>query len=582
MEWPPKELDPIRAKMFEWAAWYAGDRAQLEAVGQGYGTDSGTGVVGWATRVWRRFWGRRATDSTDPQIKVHVPLAGDIARASADSLFAEPPAITADKPEMPEELLGFDPDSATIPEGAPQEDGTILPNPEYLRLQALYVEHQAQLAICKATTDHLQKYLDDGLITTLAGAAETCAALGGVFLRATWDMTRQRVFATRVDADCAVPEFEWGRLVKVTFWRELPTKDGVLRHLEIHENTDINAPDDPAMPRTGDIEVHGVIRHQLWLGDKNDLGRQIPLTEHPSTAKLVPLLVNGDMIDTMTPGLDVVYIPNVTPNPLWRTNPAGANLGAPDIMGCEDHLDRLDHTRSSLLEELDLSKARIMVPEEWLKTNGPGMGQTFDSSRRVFTAIRTPANDGYKPELFQPDIRVDAHLRIEQQLVEDIIRSAGYNAMTFGEDEDSELTATEVNAKTARTRLTRSKKLRHWRPALITLLTKMLTIDVELGRQLRATNPSAEGWASEDVDPSLVNVVFPEAQQTPLDLANTVTLWASAQAASIWVRVKTIHPDWDDDQISEEVDRIRADLAMEMPALPSFDNRDQQAEEPAA
>ncbi len=110
----------------------------------------------------------------------------------------------------------------------------------------------------------------------------------------------------------------------------------------------------------------------------------------------------------------------------------------------------------------------------------------------------------------------------------------------------------------------------------------MLTIDVELGRQLRATNPSAEGWASEDVDPSLVNVVFPEAQQTPLDLANTVTLWASAQAASIWVRVKTIHPDWDDDQISEEVDRIRADLAMEMPALPSFDNRDQQAEEPAA
>lgn len=572
MEWPPRELTPVLMKMQEWGSWYSGDRAQLEAVGQGYGTDTGAGVVGWATRVWRRFWGRRATDSTEPHIKVHVPLAGDIARASADLLFAEPPAIIADKPERPKELQDFD--STTVPEGEPQEDGTVVPDPEFLALQALYAEYQAALVISEATTAHLQRYLDDGLITTLSGAAETCAALGGVYLRATWDMARRRVFATRVDADCAVPEFEWGRLIQVTFWRELPTKDGKLRHLEIHETADVNAPDDPEEPRRGDIEVHGVIRHQLWLGSDGDLGRQVPLTEHPSTAKLVPLLADGDTIDTMTPGLDVVYIPNVTPNPLWRSNPIGANLGAPDISGCEDHLDRLDHTRSSLLEELDLSKARIMVPEEWLKTNAPGQGQTFDSSKRVFTAIKAPATEGFKPEMFQPDIRVDAHLRIEQQLVEDIVRSAGYSAMTFGEDEDNELTATEVNAKTARSRLTRSKKIRHWRPALIALVQKMLAVDVELGRQLRASNPSAVGWAPEGVDPSLVTVIFPEAQQTPIDLANTVALWASAQAASTWIRVKTIHPDWDDDQISEEVDRIRRDLSMEMPELPSLDQRD--------
>lgn len=546
MEWPPKELDPIRAKYAEWGAWYSGDRAQLEAVGQNYGTDSGVGVVGWATRVWRRFWGRRPTDTEQAQIKVHVPLAGDIARASADLLFSEPPAIVADKPEL--DTPGYD----------------------------------ELLAVSDATTEHLQKYLDDGLITTFAGAAETCAALGGVYLRATWDMARQRVFATRVDADCAVPEFEWGRLVKVTFWRELPTKDGKLRHLEIHETADVNAPEDPEQPRQGDIEIHGVIRHQLWLGTDSDLGRQIPLTDHPSTAKLVPLLTDGDTIDTMTPGLDVVYIPNVTPNPLWRSNPIGANLGAPDISGCEDHLDRLDHTRSSLLEELDLSKARIMVPEEWLKTNAPGQGQTFDTSRQVFTAIKTPATEGFKPEMFQPDIRVDAHLRVEQQLVEDIVRSAGYSAMTFGEDEDNVITATEVNAKTARSRLTRSKKIRHWRPALIALVQKMLAVDVELGRQLRASNSAAVGWAPEGVDPSLVTVIFPEAQQTPIDLANTVALWASAQAASTWIRVKTIHPDWDDDQIGEEVDRIHADLAMESPVLPSLDQRDQQPADPAA
>ena len=61
--------------------------------------------------------------------------------------------------------------------------------------------------------------IDDGTHSTLIEAAETCAALGGVFLRVVWDTDIQdRPWIDLVPPDAAVPEFKYGRLVAVTFW----------------------------------------------------------------------------------------------------------------------------------------------------------------------------------------------------------------------------------------------------------------------------------------------------------------------------------------------------------------------------
>ncbi len=349
----------------------------------------------------------------------------------------------------------------------------------------------------------------------------------------------------------------WGELQRVTFFRQLsaPGEKNILRHMEIHELQDRNAPLTPEDERTGPVEMIGVIRHQLWRGTVTELGNQVPLTEAPSLAGLLPLLENGDTISTRTPGLAVVYIPNITPNTLWRNDPCGKDLGAPDIAGSEDFLDRLDAAYSSLLEELELAKARITVPEAWLQTHAAGRGQSFDTDRRVFTALSIPPTDGgAQAEMFQPAIRVDEHLRVVQELTEVVIRRAGYSAATFGEDEDGAATATEVNSKNSRSRLTRNKKIRNWQPALTQFLTKLLAIDV------------AMGWADQKVDPSLVEVSFPQAAQTPLELAQTVEVWDRAQAVSLWVKVATIHPDWDDTQIDQEIERIRQDNGLTDPA----------------
>lgn len=522
--WPPKELQPITARMSEWSAWYSGDRGALEAAGAAQGTTQRSGLSGFAVRWFRRFWGAPVVDgSTEPKIKVHVPLAADIARAAADLVFAEPPTITAITPDEPE-------------------------NPT--------AEYTLALTTADATAERIMSYVDDGLLSVFAGAAEVGSALGGVFLRATWDMETQRVFCTRVDADSAIPEFRWGRLHRATFWRLLPSKGNtVWRHLEIHEVA----------------AGVGVIRHQLWEGDANDLGSPQPLADHPATEGLANLIdFEGDGISTRSPGLDVVYVPNITPNPLWRNNPAGANLGAPDIAGTEDLLDRLDHVYSALMREVDLAKARIVVPEYMLTDLGAGKGMGWDADREIWSPLPGMTNKPdmgqtvVLPQLFQPAIRVADHIAIMQQLVEDILRSAGYSAATFGEDETGAVTATEVNSKTNRSRLTRSRKIRNWEPAIREIVGKMLAIDVALGNWAR--DAGGQGWALPEVDPSLVRVEFPTPQQAPAELAQTVALLNQAQAISTWMKVRMAHPDWSDAEVDEEVTRIQADQALTDPA----------------
>src|SRR6266403_135586 len=201
--WPPANLAPAFARFAEHAAWWTGSPEDLGRVygdGAGYAYDSTSrnrianhpsqyrgGVVG---RVARWFWGEPIGDARQRSGKLHVPIAADIARTSAELLFAEPPKLTVEA-----------------------QDGDT------------------------ATQDRLNDLVDDGVHATFLEAAEACAALGGVYLRICWDTAvADRPWLSVVHADAGVPEWRWGQLAAVTFWEEL-SNDGkeVIRHLERHE-----------------------------------------------------------------------------------------------------------------------------------------------------------------------------------------------------------------------------------------------------------------------------------------------------------------------------------------------------------
>jgi hypothetical protein len=417
--WPPTD-DRVQHALADWDAWYASDPDRLEArySGRGYRdavnrpAQSRGGVVG---RLARWFWGN-PTPEGEKRDKLHVPLAGDIARTSSELLFSEPPKLIA-------------------PEGASD-----------------------------ATQTALDALMEDGLQPTLLEAGEICAALGGAYLRVVWDdEVSDRPWIDTVAADRAVPEFRYGRLSAVTFWTVLETEgrndNRVFRHLERHEK--------------------GRIFHGLYEGSTTSLGAARPLADHPETAPLAAEVDAEGGLDTGAPDhLTAAYVPNVRPARAWRHVPTAAYWGQSDFQGIEGLMDALDETYSSWMRDVQNGKGRIVVPASMLESLGPGQGAAWSEERRVYTGLNMlPRPGDPNPlEVVQFEIRVQEHRDTCQALIEQAVRQAGYSASTFGESDGQAVTATEIRARDRRSLTTKGRKGMYWDPGIANISGAYLAV----------------------------------------------------------------------------------------------------------
>jgi A118 family predicted phage portal protein len=450
-------------------------------------------TVGRALTRW--FWGE-ASRGPDRRVKLHVPIAAELCQASADLLFSDTITLKTDNKDLQERL----------------DD------------------------LC-----------DDGFHAELTTAAEVCAALGGVYLRVTWDAANRpdAPFITHVDADQAIPEFSWGTLTAVTFW-QVVAREGkfVYRHLERHEK---------------DANGEGIILHGLYQGTDDELGHPVPLTDQPATAPLAGLVDAFGIISSQSTGLCVVYVPNQTPNRRWRTHPLGRNLGRSDLDGVEQMMDALDEVYTSWMRDVRLGKARLMIAKQLLSNVGTGNGSAFNAEQEAYASMNMLGGQDMKLadqiQQVQFNIRVQEHKDTASQLVMNILQMAGYSAETFGvyDGGGGIKTATEIEAKQQRSLLTRDRKWRLWRPAIQNILIKLAAVD----RDIFQGNLVPDG---EDIDVTIADGV----QESQLSIAQTVQALRAANAASDEVLVGMVHPDWDEDQIQAEVALIKA----QQPAMP--------------
>lgn len=488
--WPPHHLNPIHQQYAVLDAWYRGDPDELALLygAQGAGTRPTNrpsqyrgGVVGTMAR-W--FWGQ-PTPQGERRTKLHVPVASDIATMSSDLLFSEPPSLTVET---------------------------------------------------AATQERIEELVEDGLQATLLEGAEVGAALGGYYLRAVWDKTvADQPWLAVVHADAAVPEWRWGKLAAVTFWRVVEQADTeCLLHLERHEP--------------------GYILHGLYRGCPGSLGDRMPLTDHPETANLKPV------VETRIDRLTAVYVPNMRPNRQWRNFPAGANLGRSDFDGpVLGLMDALDETYTSWMRDVRLAKARLIVPSSYLQSNGPGRGASFDLDRELYETMSVlGGDDRMEISAQQFAIRTVDHRDTAAELLAAILRSTGYSAQSFGLSGDVAVTATEVSAKERRSLTTRGRKAVYSGPPLADAIEMLLELEAAL--------------FSSGVTPERPTVVFGDSVSPDLmQLATTVELMRRAEAVSDETAVRLLHPDWDETEVQAEVERIadaRPDPVMDPFALP--------------
>ncbi|WP_328691400.1 phage portal protein [Streptomyces phaeochromogenes] len=385
-----------------------------------------------------------------------------------------------------------------------------------------------------ATQERLDAFVDDGIHSTLLEAAETASALGGVYLKVVWDESiSDRPWVTAVSPELAVPKWKWDKLEAVTFWK-IVSDDGskVVRLLETHEV--------------------GYIQYEVYEGTHDDLGKPRELADFSETAGLVEMLDENDAISTGYEGLTAVYVPNMKPNLLWKNNPAAAHLGRSDFAGIEGLMDQLDETLSNMMREQRLGKSRLIVDQTLVESRGKGKGGAVDYDRELIVPMSlTLKDDGKQPiEMVQFDFRPQDYLAAADALREQCIQGSGYSLQTFGlAGEGVEMTATEVNARERQTMATRNQKILYWKPALANLFKALLAIDKTMN----------SGTALVETP----DIFFGEvATESLREVAANVLVLDQAKAISLEEKVRRVNPDFDDDQVADEVTRIRTDTAL--------------------
>jgi A118 family predicted phage portal protein len=323
-------------------------------------------------------------------------------------------------------------------------------------------------------------------------------------------------------------------MTAVTFWRVV-AEDGYTywRHLERHEM------------------VNGIsyILNGLYMGTADELGRQVDLNANTATAGLKPA------VTLQLPKLMAAYVPNRRPNRRFRT--ISPQIGASDYSGQEGLMDALDEVYTSWMRDLRLAKARLLVPESFLKLDPATQQPVFDADQELFVALEvdpmTAGTVGITPQQF--DIRHQEHSATAVDLMERIITSAGYSPQTFGLKADGAVqTATEVQARERGSFLTRQSKERYWTPALRHIAHVLLMVD-------RAVFSTA--GVDDNLEPA-VELADSVAEDLG-KVAESVQKLSLAKAASIKTMVQMVHPDWHPDQIDAEVQAIMQEQGIAMP-----------------
>lgn len=496
--WPPPQLEIPHADMDTWRAWYSGDANHLAAVYGGVAAYTRNGTAREFFEVDQRrvangelrmFWGQDPSPG-QTAAKLHIPIASDIAELSANLLWSEVPQVTVDLDST---------DKATV------------------------ASTQAQIG----------RYLDDRGHAKMREAAELTAGLSNVYLRVVWDTTlRPRPWTDVLQPESVVPTWRWGALAEAIVWSELaPLTDGgeVWRLLEHH--------------------IPGQIEYGLYKGRVGILGELMELGDHPDTEYLVARTDSRSRQSTGINRLLITHLPNVLPNRIWGGVPGTAPLGRSDYSGIEPAMDALDETWTSWMRDLRLGKARIIMPQHLLETDGPGTSGTVDLEKEVVVAVTSLGDDtGKSISEVQFAIRVDEHERTCKALRRQILSSAGYSAQSFGEEGSVAVTATEVAARKEESLTTRGTKILYQRPALLEHLTTMMMVDVR--------HCGAKG-----VDPTVeLTASWPQAVQPDQEaVARTLSFLDSAGAISTFMKVKMREPSWDDAEVWAEVRRIRED-----------------------
>lgn len=419
--WPPEGTAGILDQLRIFGAWYGGQTKDLEAVYQGrnlarYDRPSqySGGLIGLGARM---LWGRPNGANGQDAVKLHVPVAGDLASMSADLIFGEDPEITV-------------------------------------------------RATAGATSQkRLEAHIDGGLWTRFREAAEGQAAIGGTFLRAVWDTdVADKPWLQQMSSEDALPDFSFGRLTAVTFFETLSVVGQVVvRHLERHE---------PGIIRHAVYEgTLTTLGRVVPLADYPQTERLASMinTDGDGIATGVPML-------TAVYVPNVLPNPMWRDNPMGKYLGRSDYSGIEPLM---DALDET-YTSWMRDVRLGMARLIVNQTALISAGTGQGALLDTDRELLVGLNLSPGADQGDPITQVQFKIRYAEHQATAKDLTQQIVTLAGYSFSSFSEAESgasSRATATEIKAREKRTLSTRKKKIGYWTQGIKEAVPMLLALD---------------------------------------------------------------------------------------------------------
>ena len=225
---------------------------------------------------------------------------------------------------------------------------------------------------------------------------------------------------------------------------------------------------------------------------------------------------------------------------IWNNVPGGHS----DLFGMNTLLDRLNHSESTGYQKMTRSLPVTLADRKLADKQG-----RVDLEGVILTGGAPLADQGLSKtvETIQPKFASEEHLAYVRHLRESILMYGGYSLASWGLDHGGSADSGKaLRLRQARTLLTKAGKERSAREAITNAVA------------------CACAWSETARDPAPYR---PEIQlgdglpKDPLEDAQEVATKRGANTVSLEQSVRELHPEWDEEAVSAEVERITRENA---------------------
>jgi hypothetical protein len=292
-----------------------------------------------------------------------------------------------------------------------------------------------------------------------------------------------------------------------------------------------------------EIQTDGETRNLLFRGQLGELGERVQLTEQPETESLPEDWKHG--------------LPFMLAGRVLNKRGRDYRLGISDYQGIKDLLLDLNEVRVIMAENARMSgKSRMVVPSSAVDSEGKvDLGADVIVDEGV-------ENFGSGPDRGAPYAVLEYTFQAEQLIAykEDLIADAqtrvGLASQFMGgtkTTEGSAMSGTALRTRFIPTVLAGAGKGRYWDAAMPDMLRALQQIDA----LPQARGGCGHTWTKPDEMPSIErSSVLPEDPAEEIDLHVTAV---AGELESVEAAIRKINPDYTDDQVEEELQKIRED-----------------------